>query len=154
VQSFRVQERPTIVQFDKGVEIEDIFAGDGMSMAVAKHSSDKVYKASKMPILYGWGMNKYNMLHVDKQDTKTKKLFNPFKIKIEPKYFGKQSNDDENDYALEFNLNAPSDFTFYHTKRNRTDKLPEHEKKIDQLHTENFKLQNEIRVKQHLTFSV
>jgi hypothetical protein len=93
-----------------------------------------------------WGWNKYNTLFADSSDVKTKKIYNPFNIKIDPSKFGKVEEDDYNDYALEFNMNGSSDVFHYHTKRSKLDKLPEHEKKIDLLHTENFSLKNEMKV--------
>jgi alpha-tubulin suppressor-like RCC1 family protein len=39
-QSYSEAERPTLIQFDKGIEIIDIFAGDSRSIAVAKQNTE------------------------------------------------------------------------------------------------------------------
>lgn len=134
--------RPTLVD---GFEepIEDIFAGDCMSIAIGRASSDKLRQGKNQRAIYGWGWNKYNMLFVDNQRVKTKKVFTPYKIDFGEKGIGQPPEDDTNTYEVAFNLTAPSELMYYHYKNNKVNKLQEHEKKIDKLHSENFKLRKE-----------
>lgn len=91
--------------------------------------------------MYAWGWNKYNMLFADNKHVKTKIVKTPLPIKLEQLNLGNPGEDDTNNYDLTMNLNAPAvDNLAYHYKNNKMDKLQEHEKKIDQLHLENFKL--------------
>lgn len=81
------------------------------------------------------------MLFADNKHVKTKIVKTPLPIKLEQLNLGNPGEDDTNNYDLAMNLNAPAiDNLAYQYKNNKMDKLQEHEKKIDQLHLENFKL--------------
>jgi len=138
---FRSKYLPTLVPMD-GL-IEDIFAGDGMSMAIAAIGKGFARNRNnkKNREIFVWGWNKHNMLFADQKYAKATIVKNPLPIKIEQLNLGDPGDEDTNNYEIALNLHAPGmENIAYHYKNNRMDKLQEHERKIDQLHLENFKL--------------
>lgn len=115
-----------------------------MSMAIGapgkgKRSRSKNSKGSRQ--VYAWGWNKYNMLFADNKHVKTKIVKTPLPIQFEQLNLGNPGEDDTNNYEVAINLNAPSVSNIaYNYRNNKTDKLHEHERRIDELHLENFKL--------------
>jgi vacuolar-type H+-ATPase subunit I/STV1 len=84
------------------------------------------------------------MLFIDAKHVKTKIVKNPMPIKLDQLNLGNPGEDDSNNYEMAMNLSAPGvENMAYHYRNNKMDKLQEHEKRIDQLHLENYKLKKE-----------
>ena len=125
--------------------VEDIFAGDCMSMAIGGIGNKGKGRKKKVERqIYSWGWNKYNMLFANKEHAKSNIVTAPLPIKLDQLNLATPEEDDNNTYEIALNLNSHGvDNMAYHLKNNKMDKLHENEKRVDRLRLENFKLKKE-----------